>query len=92
MAKRAGFIDNGVSDKTGKNPKIEDIAAKSEQAAIGKKQGLHGKNGSKGQKGRTGAEQYGENHTSPEVAGGAGGRDGEVDHLGSEDKGAEHPH
>ncbi len=85
-------VDERIGDKAGENAEVENIAAQRQKSAIGEEHGLDGEHRGDGEKGRTGAEQDGKDHSSAQVAGGAGGRDGEIDHLGGEDEGAEDSH
>ena len=57
------------------------VCPQRQQAAVGKEQTLYGEDHHHGQEARLGAQQCGEQHAAAKVAGGAGSRNGVVDHL-----------
>ena len=85
-------VDEWVGDEGREDPKVEDVRTKGQQAPIGKEQGLDGQHRSDHQEGRLRSEQDREQQTATDVAAGAGGRDGEIHHLGREHEGTQYPH
>ena len=85
-------VDEGVDDKGRDETHVEDIAAEGQQAAVGEEKGLHDQDRGDGEKGGMGAEQDRQQQPAAQMAAGAGRRNGEIDHLGGKEEGAEHPH
>jgi hypothetical protein len=85
-------VDERVSDETGKEREIEDVAAQRQQTAIGKKQRLDREDGRHGEEGSVGTQQDAEDHAAAEVTTRTGTGNREVDHLYGKDECPEDPH
>ena len=86
------LIDERVGNETGEPPHIDDITSQGQEPPVGKKQGLDGEDRGHDQEGGIGPQQDGQDHAAGQMAAGAGGRNGEVDHLGRENKGSQNSH
>ena len=62
------LIDKRIGDEGRKDAEVDDVAAQSQQSAIGKEESLHHQHRGNGQKGRRWAEQNRQQQAAAEVA------------------------
>ena len=89
---RERLVDQRVGDEARVDPEVPDVAPQRQQPPVGEEERLDRQHRGHDQEGGVRSEEDREDHPAPEVTARSGPRDREVDHLGGEDEGAQHPH